>query len=223
MEKEIKQRWDSKRHSVYNLKEKIDSLKRKVRADLYSSDEKTKLTAIVIRIMLHTSERVGNENSAINGRFGITQLKNKHIKVTKTEVVLNYIGKSGVEHWKNFCDEPVALILMQLKNRKNEYIFTTKDGFKIKADKVNRYLRHFDVKSKDIRGFNANRYMVMELNRIGKVNDEKERAKIFNMALRKISKKIGHGASTLRTHYLLPEIEKCFYENGNLKKLKINL
>jgi len=221
MEKEIKQRWDSKRESIYNLKNIIDRLKRYVRQDLFSANEKDKLTALVIRIMLFTSERVGNEESATNGHFGVTQFKNKHIKVSDNRVVLDYVGKSGVEHEKSFVDSISASIIKDLLARRNDYVFTTKEGFRIKPDRVNRYLSNFNAKSKDIRGYNANRLMVMELNRIGKT-EEKQRPKVFNASLRKIGEKVGHGAATLRKHYLLPEIEETFYKYGSLGRIKID-
>jgi DNA topoisomerase-1 len=220
MEKEIKQRWDTKRNSIYNLQSNINRLKRKVRQDLFSMNEKDRLTALVIRIMLLTSERVGNETSATNGHFGVSQFKNKHIKVMGNRVILDYVGKSGVEHEKTFVDETSAMILKDLLRRRNEYLFTTKDGFRIKPDRVNRYLSDFDATSKDIRGFNANRLMLMELNRIG-FTQEKDRPKVFNAALRKIGAKVGHGAATLRKHYLLPEIETTFYRYGDTRRIVI--
>jgi DNA topoisomerase-1 len=221
MEKEIKQRWDSKRNSIYNLKSNIDRIKRRVRQDLVSCNEKDRLTALVIRIMLLTSERVGNETSATNGHFGVSQFQNKHIKVMGNRVTLDYMGKSGVEHEKTFVDETSAVMLKELLSRKKPYLFTTKDGFRIKPDRVNRYLSNFDATSKDIRGFNANRLMVMELNRIGKT-EEKDRAKVFNASLRKIGAKVGHGAPTLRKHYLLPEIETTFYRYGDVRRIIIS-
>jgi len=220
-EYDIEKRWDGKRASVYNLRDKIDKLKRKLRADLYSSDDKTRLTALAIRIMMLTSERVGNSESASNGHFGVTEFKRKHVSVDGNKVTLKYVGKSGVLHEKSFSDETSALMLKDLLQRNKSFIFVTQDGFKIKADKVNRYLKLFDAKSKDIRGFNANRMMVMELNRIGKVKDEKQRPKVFNEALRKVAKEIGHGAPTLRKQYLLPEIEEQFYKHGSIGRIKI--
>lgn len=222
MKNELLKRWDSKRDAIYSMRENIDRLKRSVLKDLSSPDEKDRLTALVIRIMIKTSERVGNEGSASNGHFGVTQFKHKHISVFKDEVSLEYIGKSGVEHEKSFVDETSAALIKDLLKRKNIFLFTTKDGFQIKPDRVNRYLKNFDAKSKDIRGFNANRMVLMQLSRIGKVYDIKERPKVFNEVLRKISAKIGHLPTTLRNHYLLPEIEESFYCNGYVKKIKID-
>ena len=221
MEKELKQRWQSKRDSIYNLSYNIDRLKRKVKQDLFSHNEKDRITALVVRIMLYTSERVGNGASANNGHFGVTQFKNKHVKVDGNRVTLDYVGKSGVEHEKSFVDILCAKMINQLLSRRNEFVFTTEDGFRIRPDRVNRYLSNFNAKSKDIRGFNANRMMVMELNRIGKI-EEKQRPKVFNASLRKIGEKVGHGAATLRKHYLLPEIEETFYKHGSLGRIKID-
>jgi DNA topoisomerase-1 len=222
MEQELKQRWATKRNAIYNLRDNLERLKRRVKIDLHSPDEKDRITALIIRTMLNTSERIGNEESASNGHFGITQFKKDHIKVVGSRIRLNYVGKSGVEHEKDFSDLICAQLLKKLRIRNNEFIFTTEDGFRIRPDRVNRYLKRFNVKSKDIRGFNANRMMVLELNRIGKVREEKERSKLFNQALRKIAEKIGHGAPTLRKHYLLPEIEENFYKTGSVGRVKID-
>ena len=124
MEKELKKRWQSKRESVYNLKVNIDRLKRKVKQDLFSPNEKDRLTALVIRTMLYTSERVGNGESASNGHFGVTQFKNKHIKVDGNMITLDYVGKSGVEHEKSFADGICAKMISQLLSKNNEFVFT---------------------------------------------------------------------------------------------------
>ena len=223
-EYDIEKRWDSKRESIYNLRDKVERLKRKVRSDLYSSDDKTRLTALVVRMMMQTSERVGNSESAKNGHFGVTEFKRKHVSVDENKVTLTYKGKSGVEHEKSFTDEASAMMLKDLiaKGKSaNAQLFVTQDGFQIKADKVNRYLRAFDAKSKDIRGFNANRMMYQELKGL-RIKDEKQRKTVFNAALRKVAQKIGHGPATLRKQYLLPEIEEQFYAKGSIGKIKID-
>ena len=219
--RKLSQRWDYKRDSIYNLRDNINRLKLQVRKDLKSKDEKNKLTALVIRIMFNTSERVGNESSAENGRFGITQLKNTHIFLRNGKIHLIYVGKSGVQHSKSFSDATSFSILKALKKKNKNFLFVTSDGFRIKPDRVNRYLNNFGAKSKDIRGYNANYMMLCELRKFGKVTEDKERKKIFNLSLKKVSCKIGHSATTLRTHYLLPEIEENFYKSGSVGRIKI--
>lgn len=220
--KQLTKRWDSKRDSIYNLRDNISRLKNQVRKDLKSTNEKDKLTALIVRIMMITSERIGNEDSATNGRFGISQLKNNHIYLKDGKIFLVYVGKSGVKHSKCFKDETSYNIIKNLKGRNKEYLFICTDGFRIKPDRVNRYLNNFGAKSKDIRGFNANKLMQSELNKYGKVKEEKDRIKIFNLSLKKIASKIGHLPTTLRTHYLLPEIEESFYAHGSVGKIKLD-
>jgi len=219
--KQLKQRWDSKRDSIYNLRDNINRLKNQVRKDLNNSDEKEMITALIIRIMINTSERVGNDDSAQNGRFGISQLKNGHIYLQNNKIFLVYVGKSGVKHSKCFSDKTCFDLIKKLKRKNKDYLFMTSDGFRVKPDRINRYLNNFGAKSKDIRGYNANNMMINELCKYGKVKDQKERVKIFNLCLKKVSEKIGHGANTLRTHYLLPEIEENFYSVGTTGKIKV--
>ena len=219
--RQLKQRWDYKRDSIYNLRDNIKRLKLQVRKDLKGKDEKEKLTALIVRIMMNTSERVGNEGSASNGRFGISQLKNTHIFLRNGKIYLIYVGKSGVSHSKSFSDATAFTILKTLKRRNNNFLFITSDGFRIKPDRVNRYLSNFGAKSKDIRGFNANHLMICELKKYGNIKEEKERTKIFNLCLKKVASKIGHSPATLRKHYLLPEIEENYFKKGSVGKISI--
>jgi len=219
--KKLQARWDYKRDSIYNLRDNIKRLKLQVRKDLKGRDEKNKLTALIIRIMFNTSERVGNESSADNGRFGISQLKNNHILLRNGKIHLVYVGKSGVKHSKSFSDITSYNILKNLKSRNKNFLFITSDSFRIKPDRVNRYLNNFGAKSKDIRGYNANHLMICELKKYGKVKEQKDRTKIFNLCLKKVSEKIGHSSATLKKHYLLPEIEDNFYLKGSVGKISI--
>ena len=219
--RQLKQRWDYKRDSIYNLRDNIKRLKLQVRKDLKGRDEKEKLTALIVRIMMNTSERVGNEGSASNGRFGISQLKNTHIFLRNGKIYLIYVGKSGVSHSKSFSDATSFAILKTLKKRNSNFLFITSDGFRIKPDRVNRYLSNFGAKSKDIRGFNANHLMICELKKYGNIKEEKERTKIFNLSLKKVASKIGHSPATLRKHYLLPEIEENYFKKGSVGRIDI--
>lgn len=217
----LRNRWMSKRKSIHNLANKIDSLKRAVRKDLNSDNEKDQLTALVIRIMMRTSERIGNELSGSGGHLGITEFRNKNVSFEKPAfIIFDYVGKSGVEHCKRFSDAISYALLKDLKSVNKEHIFTTSDGFRIRPNRVNRYLRDFDVKSKDVRGFNANHLMVAKLSDVN-IKEPKERKKYFNEALRSVAEKIGHGGATCRKHYLLPEIEEEFYRTGTVKKVEI--
>jgi DNA topoisomerase-1 len=222
MEKYLEKRWDTKRKSIYNMRDNINRLKRSIYKDIYSDNEKNQLTDLIIRIMFNTSERVGNESSAKNGHYGICYITKSHVIPQKDRIRLKYIAKSGVQQNKIIRDPISINLIKKLLKRDNHYIFTTTDGFHINEARINRYLKKFGVKSKDIRGFNANMLMIGELVRIGKVKEQKQRPKVFNDALRKIGANIGHTPATLRKHYLLPEIEENFYAYGSVGRVKMS-
>lgn len=217
---DIDKRWDKKRGQIKTLSNNIDKFKYKITKDLSSSDEKTKIIATILKIMEITGERIGNDDSITNGHFGISNLRKKHIKVNGNTVSLNYVGKSGVKHEREFTNPKIASILKDLMKRKTEDIFSTEDGISIKNTQINKYLQQFNITSKDLRGFKSNKLMIDELKKLGKVKEEKDRKKIFNELLRKVAEKIGHLPSTLRKHYLLPEIEENFYKHGSIGRIK---
>jgi len=208
-------RWDKKKQHIEELANNLQRLKLNLTKSLKSENEKEFLTALVISIMMKTGERVGNEDSASNGHHGVTGFKKKHIKVDGSTVHLEYIGKSGVEHEKSFTDKILsAHIKKAIKDSPSNFIFTTSDGFRIKADRVNRYLDDFNVTAKDIRGFSANKWITEKLQKVEIPETENERKRLFNKIAKNVSKKIGHGLPTLKKHYMMPELrEKYIYDS----------
>ena len=218
----IKRRWDFKKEQIEVLANNIQKLRYNVTLGLKDTDnEKVFLTALVVAIILETSERVGNEASASNGHAGITGLKKKQISIYGNKVTLEYTGKSGVEHIKSFSDEKIAKALkLAIKRSKTDDVFCTSDGFKIKADRILRYLSDFSVRSKDLRSIGCNKLMIDRLKNEEIPDDEKKRKKFFMQSLRKVAIKIGHGSGTLRKHYLIPELETNYIKNGNIIDIK---
>jgi hypothetical protein len=223
MTDEEKKRRQKKIQSVRTLASNIHKLRNQVTKDLKSDKEKVRLTALAVAIIDKTSERVGNEESAKDGHVGVTGFQNKHVEVEGDTVKLKYTGKSGVEHEKQFTDKLMAKLLKECKGRcdsKDAALLTTSDGFKIKSDKVNRYLRDFDITAKDLRGYSANKLVTQSLTNAQISKDEDERKKKFSEVLKSVAEKVGHQKATLKTHYLLPKIETEYVKKGKVINLK---
>ena len=195
--------------------------KKKKKKSMSSAEEKDALTALVVAVMLKTSERIGNQESAANKHFGVTGMQKSHFKINGPTVSLSYIAKSGVQQNKTFTDATIAKALKRaIKNSPNKNVFTTTDGFQIKADRVNSFLKSYGVSGKSLRGFNANQFVIECLKREEPAEDEKKRKRQFNAAAKYAAKKVGHGASTIKKHYLLPELMEQFVEKGKLISLE---
>jgi DNA topoisomerase-1 len=212
-------RWEKKKGNIENLANNIQRLRLNLTKDLNSGTEKDMITALVICIMDKTAERVGNNESASNGHYGITGLKKKHIKVNGNTITLKYIGKSGVEQDKEFTDEKIATCLKKILSNNSNNVFVTSEGFKISNDRINRYLSTFEVTAKDIRGYSANKWIIKKLEQKELPVEEKDRKKVFNETLKSVAEKIGHGKATLRKHYLIPELESNYIEKGKIINL----
>ncbi len=222
-EKIIEGRWEKKRASLSNLSDNIIKLRRSINKDLQDEDEKVFLTALVIYIMDKTGERVGNEESMDNGHYGVTGFCKEHISFDGTKTTFTYIGKSGVEQTKSISDDTLVQALKRaMKISPTKCIFETSDGFKIKNDRINRYLDTYNVSAKDLRGYFANKIVYERLKKLEPVEGEneeqrmKKRTKALNEIARYASKKVGHGVPTLKKHYLLPELMEQYISKGKV-------
>jgi DNA topoisomerase-1 len=218
----IEARWNKKKERLEHLSNDIRRLRLNVTKSLGDRDnEKEYLTSLAICLMDKTGERVGNEESASNGHYGVTGLRKKHIKVNGNQVTLKYTGKSEVDHEKTFSDQKLASNLeWAIDNSPSQFVFTTSEGFRIKGDRVNRYLKEFGISSKNLRGYTCNNLMSVKLNALTPEEDEKKRKKQFNKALKEVAGKIGHGKGTLKKHYLIPELYVDFVEKGKVTDIK---
>ena len=216
---ELKKRWDKKRNSIKELQKNISKLRNKVTSDMSSTDEKTQIIATIIRIIDKTGERVGNEQSKLEGHFGITNLRKKHISVRGSSITLNYVGKSGMKHDVTITDSKAASVLKKLMKHSDNEVFVTSDGLSIKAPQVNKYLDDFNITAKDLRGYKCNKLMSEKLRKIKKPKTEAEIKKVFNETLREVADIIGHTPGILRKNYLLPEIEEDFYSFKKVQKI----
>jgi len=222
MTPEEQTRRQKKCKSVRHLAENIHTLRSKVSKDLRSDDEKTRLTALAVALMDKTASRVGNDESAKSGHFGVTGWRNKHVTVSGNTVTIKYVGKSGVDQEKTVTDAQIAKMLKKCKGdcKGDNPLLTTSDGLSIKSAQVNRYLKEFGITAKDIRGYAANTLLVKALKQGTKSPDEKERQKKFSEVIKEVAEKVGHGAATLKQHYMLPGIEEDYVKRSKVKEVK---
>lgn len=217
----IEKRWQKKRESIETLANNIRSFRNNVTRDLQSEDEKIFLTALAIDLMDTTAERVGNEASASKGHIGITGLKKSNITIDGNKITLRYTGKSGVEHEKSFSDERLAKNLKRAMDiSPTKYLLCTSAHFRIKPDRINRFLNEYNLSAKDIRGYSANQWLLEKLRKQDVSPEEKIRKTDFLKAAKAIAQKVGHGLATLRKHYMIPELETEYVQHGRIINIK---
>lgn len=224
---QVAKRNREKAERVEKLSKAIAGLRKDVGKDLKSEDPKTRLTALAVALIDQTFERVGNDASGDEGHFGVTGWQKRHITFGGGKATINYVGKSGVKHKKVVSDSTTVKVLREAHKAskgKTSCVFEY-DGGCVKAQDVNAYLREYDITTKDIRGFHANREMQERLKAIrskgsslpsDRKDREKQLKKEFREALEGTAKAVGHEASTLRSQYLVPALERAYVKDGTV-------
>jgi DNA topoisomerase IB len=230
--RQVANRNKEKAERVEKLRHSMKDLRKQVQNDLDAEDDKTRLTALAIALIDATFERVGNDDSADEGHFGVTGWLKKHLSFGKGKATIKYVGKSGVKHEKVVDDAKLVKALKGCCEDKSPddpiLSFGSEDAegpVKITSRDVNAYLKPFDVTAKDLRGFHANREMQDQLRTLREKGPtlpkgRKEKDKIlkeeFKKALEATAEAVGHEASTLRTQYLVPGLEDAYMKDGTV-------
>jgi DNA topoisomerase I len=143
-------------------------IKNCISKDIKSTDEKTKMIAMIITLILCCGFRIGNKKyEKENNSYGLTTLKLSHITCDnkKCHIIFDFIGKKGVrnksicknKHIYNYLSNKI-LTYQDSKEFNNEYIFTY-NNIPINSTDVNNYLENklnVKITTKDLRTWNAN-------------------------------------------------------------------
>jgi len=226
--RQVANRHRDKAERIEGLRKSIGDLRKRVKSDLKSDDAETRLTALGVALIDATYERVGNDESAGNGHYGVTGWTMDHVTLSKDgkRATFRYTGKSGVDHEKTVKDPDIVAAIKACCSDKGDDDHVLSEGdVRVTPGMVNDYLREFDVTAKDLRGFHANREVQERLRAIRRDGPDlprprKERDAIlkreFKEALEAAAKAVGHEPSTLRNQYLVPWLEDAYMKDGTV-------
>src|SRR5882724_7497793 len=120
---------------------------------------RNKILATIVRLLETTMMRVGNEEYVrSNGSFGLTTLRDKHVRIDGARLEFQFRGKSGVQHLIELNDRRLARIVSRCKDLPGYELFQYLDDEgnrgSIDSEDVNEYLRRIsgqDYTAKDFR------------------------------------------------------------------------
>ncbi|NCA30976.1 MAG: DNA topoisomerase IB, partial [Chitinophagia bacterium] len=168
--KHVEKQNEQKYEKIKKFDKHFIKIKKQVAKDLKSSDEKNKIIAIIITLILSCGFRIGNiKYEKQNKSYGITTLNYSHIKLLNDNTVsFDFIGKKGVRNQAICKNKYIYAYLSEKLNiltttttstsESPEYIFKYNNR-RITADDVNNYLMcklKVNITTKDLRTWNAN-------------------------------------------------------------------
>jgi DNA topoisomerase-1 len=210
----------SKFEKLREFCEAFPRLRRHVARDVASPGlTRRRVVAAIIDLLDKALVRVGNEEYArANGSFGLTTLRNKHVKVRGQELRFHFPGKSGVVQEVGVADRRLARIVRQCQELPGQELFQYRGSHgglhRVESADVNRYLRSVmgqAFSAKDFRTWKATVLVFSDLKkRIGDVKSERRAKGLINQALRRAAQALGNTLTVCRQYYVHPQITDLF-------------
>lgn len=173
-----------------------------------------RVLAAIVRLLEGTLVRVGNEEYARENRsFGLTTLRNRHVKVDGGHVAFDFRGKHGIRHHIDLSDRRLAAIVRRCRDLPEQHLFSYLDeageARAIGSDDVNDYLQAIsgeEITAKDFRTWAGTNLAALALSGL-EAFDTKARAKHnIVQAVESVAKKLGNTPAICRKCYIHPAI-----------------
>jgi DNA topoisomerase-1 len=206
---------EAKFERVTTFAEKLPEIRARVAADLAKPGmPREKVLATVVRLLETTLIRVGNDEYAReNKSFGLTTLRNRHVRVNGRKVVFNFKGKGGIARTIGIEDEKLARIVRKCREIPGQDLFTYRDDggepCDIGSADVNGYLREItgeDVTAKDFRTWAATTLCLVALERFKAVETKAALKRNARRAVEAVAAMLGNTATVCRKCYIHPAI-----------------
>jgi len=142
----------------------LPRLRRRLQNDLsLTSLSREKVLALVVKLLDTTGVRIGNrEYARENNSFGLTTLRDRHVRFIDGRAFLNFRGKGGAEHELVIDDRRISSIVRHCQQLPGQQLFqyVDDDGQRrpIDSGQINDYLRAAmgsDFTAKDFRTWAA--------------------------------------------------------------------
>ncbi len=187
-----------------------------------------KVLATVVHLLENTLIRVGNEDYAKqNKSYGLTTLRDPHVKVEGAELRFQFKGKSG-KTWKlQVKDRRIAKIVKACQDLPGQDLFQYLDENgerqSVTSSDVNAYLKEItgrDITAKDFRTWAGTVLAALALAEFEQFDSEAKAKKNIRAAIEQVAARLGNTPTICRKCYVHPEVFTCYLEGGLLLEVK---
>jgi DNA topoisomerase-1 len=187
-----------------------------------------KVLATVVHLLENTLIRVGNEDYVKqNKSYGLTTLRDPHVKVEGGELRFQFKGKSG-KTWKlKVKDRRIAKIVKACQDLPGQDLFQYLDENgerqSISSSDVNAYLKEItgrDITAKDFRTWAGTVLAALALSEFEQFDSEAKAKKNIRTAIEQVSSRLGNTPTICRKCYVHPEVFTCYLEGAMLLEIK---
>ncbi|MYN41190.1 DNA topoisomerase IB [Duganella sp. FT109W] len=187
-----------------------------------------KVLATIVYLLEATLMRIGNEEYAReNKSFGLTTLRDRHVRLDGSKVQFRFRGKSGVHHALEVQDRRLANIIRKIRDLPGQELFQYEDDdgnpHAIGSADVNDYLHAItgaDYTAKDFRTWAGTVLAAVALKEYEKYDSEAQAKKNVVQAIESVSKKLGNTPTICRKCYVHPAVIESYLDGSMLDALR---
>ncbi|NDK54296.1 DNA topoisomerase IB [Pontibacter fetidus] len=207
----------------------LPKLRERIEKDINSKHlDRRKVTALVLSVMDNAMIRIGNRQYAkSNDSYGLTTMRDRHVKINGSQVKFTFRGKKGVEHDIDLKDRRLAQLIKKCKDIPGYDLFQYYDenGERqvLESGDVNEYLKEATEQpftAKDFRTWGGSVRMVKCLENVLDENPDLEKEKAIKAAVKDVAKGLGNTPSVCCKYYIHPEVVNLFREDKLLNYLR---
>jgi DNA topoisomerase-1 len=184
-----------------------------------------RVLAAVVRLIELTLFRVGNsEYAKKNKSFGLTTLRDRHVRINGSHIHLSFRGKSGNRYESDINDRRLVRIVKGCRDLPGYELFQYLDDAgnqrTVGSEEVNAYLREItgeDVTAKDFRTWAGTQLAAKALQGFRHLDSEAKRKKAIVRAVEKVAAHLGNTPAICRRCYIHPAIFDGYIEGTLLE------
>ncbi len=215
-------RSETKFHRLYEFGKALPLLRRRLKKDMAGKElNEPKVLATVINVMEQTYIRIGsNEYEKLYGSYGITTLKDNHVKIAREKMFFSFTGKKGIEHSITIKNKKLAGIIKQCRDLPGkelfQYITTEGEKKSIDSGSVNNYIKEATGKeftAKEFRTWAGSLQALKYFRSLEAAKNETEIKRNIVNVLDSVSAKLGNSRSICKKYYVHPGLIKLYEEN----------
>ena len=221
----------TKYHRMIAFASALPAVRARAEADLALSGlPRPKVLAAVVRLLESTLIRVGNEEYArANGSFGLTTLRDRHVRVHGAAMRFHFRGKSGVRHAVDVSDRRLARIILQCQDLPGHELFQYVDddgaAHEISSADVNDYLREAaggEFTAKDFRTWAGTVLAAEALRACDACESAAERKRNVVAAVETTAHRLGNTVAVCRKCYVHPAVVEAYLDGSLADALRRN-
>ena len=186
-----------------------------------------KVLATVVHLLETTLIRVGNDDYARhNGSYGLTTLKQRHVKVEGAEIRFRFPGKGGKEWSLTVKDRRVAKVIKACQELPGQDLlqYVDDDGKRldVTSGDVNAYLKAItgqDITAKDFRTWAGTVLAAAALAELPGFDGATQAKRNLRAAVTRVATRLGNTPTVCRQCYMHPEVIDAYLDGTLAMKL----